>query len=267
MADFATHLGWGAIGAGLAASATFAADIVPSGDLLTLMVAGVIGSVLPDIDLEKAVPSRLLFTGLAFLLAFIVLFNLKTSYSISEIWIVWIAVFALIRYGAYNVFHYNAVHRGIFHSLLAGIFFMVLTAVITAYGLGRDAVVAWMAGLFIFLGYVIHLILDEIYSVDFTGARIKKSFGSALKLFERRSPSSSLLMAGALLAILLIAPPSAEFRKIMEPSQVTQFFKQRMFPQDGWFQSRMAGNAAALQNDHTASTGLSEGRPEQRAFE
>lgn len=260
MADFATHLGWGAIGAGFAASATFAADIVPSGDLLTLTTAGVIGSVLPDIDLEKAVPSRLLFTGLAFLIAFVALFNLKASYSISEIWIVWIAVFALIRYGAYNLFHHNAVHRGIFHSLLAGLFFMVLTAVITAYGLGRDAVVAWMAGLFIFLGYVIHLLLDEIYAVDFSGARIKKSFGSALKLFERRSPSSSLLMAGALVAILLIAPPSVEFRKIIEPSQVTQFFKERMFPQDGWFQSRLLDMASGPQNNYTASAGSPESR-------
>lgn len=257
MADFATHIGWGAIGAGFAASATFAADIVPAGDLLTLTLAGVIGSVLPDIDLEKAVPSRLLFTGLGFLLAFVVLFNLKASYSISELWIIWLAIFVGIRYGAYNVFHYKAVHRGIFHSLLAGLFFMVMAAVIVAYGLGRDAVVAWMAGLFVFLGYVIHLVLDEIYSVDFTGARIKKSFGSALKLFERRSPSSSFLMAGALIATLLIAPPSAEFRHIMKPSQVTQFFKERMFPQNGWFQSRTLDTASAPSERHTASAGLS----------
>ena len=261
MADFATHLGWGAIGAGFAASATFAADIVPAGDLLTLTTAGVIGSVLPDIDLEKAVPSRLLFTGLGNLLAFIVLFNLSASYSISELWIIWLAIFGGIRYGAYNLFHRNAVHRGIFHSLMAGFFFMVLTAVIVGYGLGRDAVIAWMAGLFIFLGYVIHLTLDEIYSVDFAGTRLKKSFGSALKLFERRSPSSSLLMAGALIAMLLIAPPSAQFRQIMQPSQVTQFFKERMFPQNGWFRSRAANMAATASTQRTASAG-SQGRAE-----
>ena len=255
MADFATHLGWGAIGAGFAASATFAADIVPAGDLLTLTLAGVVGSVLPDIDLEKAVPSRLLFTGLGFLLAFVVLFNFKKSYSISELWIIWLAVFASIRYGAYNIFHHNAVHRGIFHSLLAGLFFMVVTAVIVAHALGRDAVVAWMAGLFVFFGYFIHLVLDEVYSVDFTGARIKKSFGSALKLFESRSPNSSLIMAGALVAAFLIAPPSAEFRHLMQPSQVTQFFKERMFPQNGWFQSRMLDTASTSENRHTAVAG------------
>jgi hypothetical protein len=207
MADFATHLGWGAVGAGLAASATYAADVVPAGDLLTLTMAGVIGSVLPDIDLEKAVPSRLLFTGLGLLLAFVVLFNFAATYSITELWIIWLGVFASMRYGAYNLFHHTAIHRGIFHSLLAGVFFMAATAIFVAYALARDPVVAWMAGLFVFLGYVIHLTLDEIYAVDFSGARIKRSFGSALKLFDGRSASSSLLMAGALLVALMIALP------------------------------------------------------------
>jgi hypothetical protein len=240
MADFATHLGWGAVAAGLGASATYAADIVPAGHLMTLTLAGVIGSVLPDIDLEKAVPSRLLFTGLGFFFAFLVMFNFTSTYSILELWVIWLGVFVGIRYGAYHIFHRNAVHRGIFHSLLAALFFMAATAVICAYGLGLSAVVSWMAGLFVFFGFLIHLILDEVYSVDFTGARIKRSFGSALKLFEYGSPSSSALMAGALLALLLVSPPSAEFRSIIEPSQVNEFFRQRMLPQNGWFKGRTA---------------------------
>lgn len=243
MADFATHLGWGAVGAGLGASATYAADIVPVEHLMTLTMAGVIGSVLPDIDLEKAVPSRLLFTGLGFFFAFLALFNFSASYSIAELWIIWLGIFALFRYGAYHIFHRNAVHRGIFHSILAGLFFMTATAIICAYGLGLSTVVSWMAGLFVFVGVLIHLILDEAYSVDFSGARLKRSFGSALKLFEYRSPGSSLLMAGGLLALLLVSPPSAEFRSIMEPSQVSEFFRQRMLPQNGWFHSRIAQTA------------------------
>jgi hypothetical protein len=241
MADFATHLGWGAVGAGLGASATYAADIVPAGHLMTLTLAGIIGSVLPDIDLEKAVPSRLLFTGLGFFFAFLVMFNFKSSYSIIELWIIWLGVFAAIRYGAYHVFHRNAVHRGIFHSILAALFFMAATTVICAYGLGLTAVVSWMAGLFVFFGFLIHLTLDEVYSVDFTGARIKRSFGSALKLFQYDSPSSSALMAGAALALLLVSPPSDEFRSIIQPSQVSKFFQERMLPQEGWFKGRVAG--------------------------
>ena len=254
MADFATHLGWGAVGAGLAASATYAAGVVPAAEIMTLTTAGVAGSVLPDIDLEKAVPSRMLFTGLGLVLAFIALFNFRATYSISELWLIWMGVFVLIRYGAYHIFHRTAAHRGIFHSLLAGLFFMAFTAAVLSHGLHREAVVAWMAGLFVLLGYLIHLVLDEVYAVDFTGGHIKRSFGTALKLFEYKSAVPSLAMLGALAMVFLVTPPMQEFAHIMHPKQVTQFFRERMFPQNGWFQVRTAETKATAPVEQTAST-------------
>jgi hypothetical protein len=240
MADFATHLGWGALGAGLAATATYAADIVPAAEIMTLTAAGMIGSVLPDIDLEKAVPSRMLFTGLGLVLAFIALFNFRASYSISELWLIWLGVFLIMRYGAYHIFHRTAKHRGIFHSLLAGVFFMAFTAAVLAHGLEREPVVAWMAGLFVLLGYLIHLILDEIYAVDFSGGHLKKSFGTALKLFEYKSLGVSAVMLAAAVVIVPVTPPVREFAEIMQPKQVTQFFRERMFPRGRWFSPRPA---------------------------
>lgn len=251
MADFATHLGWGAVGAGLAASATYAADIVPAADILTLTMAGVIGSILPDIDLEKTVPSRSLFTGLGLVLAFIVLFNFKSSYSIVELWLIWLAVFCTIRYGAYWLFHQRTDHRGIFHSLLAGVFFMALAAVLLSRGLGRPPLVSWMAGLFVFFGYFIHLVLDEIYAVDITGARLKRSFGTAMKLFDPQSVGASAAMLGALIMVLPLTPPHQDFLAIMRPQQISQFFRERMFPQGRWFEMRAAETAAAHQPEQT----------------
>jgi hypothetical protein len=253
MADFATHLGWGAVGAGLAASATYAADIVPSSELLTLTMAGVIGSILPDIDLEKTVPSRALFTGLGLVLAFIVLFNFRASYSIIELWVIWLFVFCAIRYGAYHIFHQRTNHRGIFHSLLAGLFFMVLTAVLLSHAIGREPLVAWMAGLFVLFGYIIHLSLDEIYAVDITGAHLKRSFGTALKLFDGRSIRASSAMLGALFIAIAMAPSASDFVRVMRPNQVGQFFRERMFPQGRWFQSRGAETAATHQVDPTGT--------------
>lgn len=262
MADFATHLGWGAVGAGLAASATYAADIVPAGDILTLTMAGVIGSVLPDIDLEKTVPSRSLFTGLGMVLAFIVLFNFKSSYSIVELWLIWLAVFCAIRYGAYNIFHRRTDHRGIFHSLLAGVFFMALAAALLAHGLGHPPLVAWMAGLFVFFGYFIHLVLDEVYAVDITGARLKRSFGTALKLFDPQSVGASAAMLGALIIVLPLTPPHQDFLAIMRPQEITQFFRERMFPQGRWFEMRAAETVAAHQPEGTTgATPQPEGKP------
>jgi hypothetical protein len=255
MADFPTHLGWGAVGAGLAASATYAADIVPSSELLTLTMAGVVGSILPDIDLEKTVPSRALFTGLGLVLAFIALFNFTTSYSIVELWLIWLAVFCVIRYGVFYVFHKRTSHRGIFHSLLAGVFFMAATAVVLAHGFGRGPLVAWMAGLFVLFGYLIHLTLDEIYAVDITGANIKRSFGTALKPFDFKSLRTTGVMFAALFVMLAAAPPPQQFLDIMRPKQVSQFFRERMFPQGRWFQMRPAEMAMRpLLPDTTGST-------------
>jgi hypothetical protein len=48
-------------------------------------------------------------------------------------------------------------------------------------------------------------------------------------------------MAGAVLALLMVSPPSDEFRSIIQPSQVSKFFQERMLPQEGWFKGRVAG--------------------------
>ena len=51
-----------------------------------------------------------------------------------------------------------------------------------------------MSGLFVSVGYVIHLVLDEIYSVDLTGARVKRSFGTALKADQLECENHLLLV-------------------------------------------------------------------------
>ncbi len=90
-----------------------------------------------------------------------------------------------------NAFHKLAHHRGIWHSILAALFCAVATAVVFANVFDRHAGVAWLAGGFMFIGYLVHLTLDEIYSVDVMDTRIKASFGTAMKLFDRRYPYAS----------------------------------------------------------------------------
>ena len=69
------------------------------------------------------------------------------------------------------------------HSVLAAVFSAVATAIIFNRVLGKPEGVAWLAGAFMFAGFITHLTLDEIYSVDVMDTRIKSSFGTALKLF------------------------------------------------------------------------------------
>jgi hypothetical protein len=65
---------------------------------------------------------------------------------------------------------------------------------------------SWLAGSFVALGYLTHLCLDEIASVDLLGNRVKRSFGSALKVFSLASPQASLGMLVAVIALSVSAP-------------------------------------------------------------
>ncbi len=209
MANFTTHIAVGTVAAGALATLTLAADVVAPENLVAVTMAGVLGSVLPDIDLKDSRPSRAMFAGLGIFFSFAVLFNAATQFSIAELWILWLGTLLLVRYGLHAVFHRLAVHRGIWHSILAGLFSAAATAVVFKYALGKHEGVAWLAGGFLFIGFLVHLVLDEIYSVDVMDTRVKSSFGTALKLFDRRHPGASAAMAAGGRARDLAGPVAA----------------------------------------------------------
>jgi hypothetical protein len=66
---------------------------------------------------------------------------------------------------------------------------------------------AWLGGAFVTLGYLTHLCLDELASVDLLGRRVKRSFGTALKPFSLTSPEATAAMLAAVLALVWLAPP------------------------------------------------------------
>ncbi len=138
-----------------------------------------------------------MFAGLAIFFSFAVLFNAATKLSIAELWILWLGTLVAVRYGLHAIFHRISVHRGIWHSILAAVFSAVATAIVFHHLLGKPEGVSWLAGAFMFIGYITHLTLDEIYSVDVMDTRIKSSFGTALKFFDRRHVGASLAMAGS----------------------------------------------------------------------
>ena len=244
MANFATHLAVGIIGSGALATLTLASGMVPPADIVTLAVAGAVGAILPDIDLGNSRPSQLLFTGLGIVIAFAVLFNVGYRYSIAEMWLIWTATFLAVRFGGANIFHHLSHHRGIFHSLLAGAFFAALTAIFYVEGLEHGPGLAWLAGAFVFLGFLSHLLLDEIYSVDVMNNKIKASFGTALKLADFQHPGASLAMATAVAAAFWFAPPTHDFLSVVGTKSIWVAFQDKLLPHDhNWF-----GVTAGLQD-------------------
>jgi hypothetical protein len=110
--------------------------------------------------------------------------------------------------------------------------------------LGRHEGVAWLAGGFMFIGFIVHLVLDEIYSVDVMDTRIKASFGTALKLWDGKHLGHSAMMAAAAAALFLVAPPSKTFIDGVTSPALWAGLKQQLLPQEKWF--GMFGDMTAL---------------------
>lgn len=235
MANFTTHIAVGTVVAGVLSTLTLAADVVAPENLVAVTMAAVVGSVLPDIDLKDSRPSKALFAGLGIFFSFVVLFSFATRYSIAELWILWLGTLVGVRYGLHAIFHRFSTHRGVWHSLLAACFSAALTAVIFKHVFGRHEGVAWLAAGFMFIGFVTHLILDEMYSVDVMDTRVKASFGTALKLFDRRRPLDNIGMAAFTVLAVMATPSTKTFVDGISSRDLWAGLHQRLLPEEKWF--------------------------------
>jgi hypothetical protein len=160
-----------------------------------------LGGLLPDLDSDSGVPVRELFGIAAALVPFLLYRHLlDRGLSTEQTLVILVGVYLLIRYGLSGVFKRWTVHRGMFHSLPA-----LLIAGLAFY-LGYHSTSPRLVRLYlaggVMLGFLSHLVLDEIYSIDFMGVRVhlNKYAGSALKLASRSRPAT--LTTYALLALL-----------------------------------------------------------------
>ncbi len=236
MANFPTHIAVGTVVSGALATVTVAADMVAPENIVAVTLAGVLGSVLPDIDLEDSRPARAMFSGLAVFFSFAVLFGLERKYSIVEMLVLWLGTYFVVRYAVKELFFRFSYHRGVWHSLLALLFCALVTAWAFHRLLGRDPAVAWLAAGFMGIGFLTHLILDEIYSVDVMDTRIKASFGTALKLFDYRRLGHSAALAAATALMFLATPPAGSFLESIGSRTLWVGLNQRLLPENNkWF--------------------------------
>lgn len=235
MANFTTHIAVGTVVSGALATLTLAANVIPNEALVQVTMAGVVGSVLPDIDLKESRPSRAMFAGLAIFFSFAVLFTAAGHYSIVELWMMWLGTLLGVRYGLHTLFHRIAVHRGIWHSLLALVFCSLVTVLAFKYVMSQPDGIAWLGGAFLGMGYLTHLALDEIYSVDVMDTRIKASFGTAIKLADFHNWRDTIAMAVAVAGLVFISPPIKTFADPLTSKATWAGLRAHLVPQDSWF--------------------------------
>lgn len=208
MANFNTHVSVALGASSLAAAVAVNGGLFDAAESPWYVSLGVTGGLLPDIDSDHSRPVKHLFTALGLGLAMLVWHMLEAGVGQRCLMGGALAAFLLMRYPALYFFQKMTVHRGIFHSLLAGIFFALILVCMEYYLLSASVLGAWLSGVFLLFGFLVHLCLDEIFSVDLANGRIKRSFGTALKAYGYQNIPGSILLFCMTTGLLAIAPSS-----------------------------------------------------------
>lgn len=184
MAGFRTHitfssvLGVGYTGAGLYMGLPIESSLIAGG------LCG-IGGMLPDIDSDSGVPFR---ESMGFAAAIVPVLMLdrfrELGLNYEQMVLVSGAMYLFVRFGVARLLARYTVHRGMFHSLPAAVTFAGVAFLISGC---NDLQLRYFKASGVFLGVMSHLLLDEIYAVEWKRGRwrFKKSFGTAMKLWGK----------------------------------------------------------------------------------
>jgi hypothetical protein len=179
--------------------------------LSTCLLAGGLCSVsgmLPDVDSGSGRPLRESMSFAAAVVAMMMVERFRSlGMSPESIVLIGAGVYLLIRFGVGKLLQRYTVHRGMFHSLPAAVIAGEFAFLVAS---GEDVRIRWYKAGAVVVGYVSHLLLDELYSIEWHRGRLrlKSSFGSALKLFgDKWWPNISTLLKLAVLTFLVLKEP------------------------------------------------------------
>jgi membrane-bound metal-dependent hydrolase YbcI (DUF457 family) len=206
MANFNTHLFVAASASGIAAVTASNKEFFDLLDIPWFIFLGTMGGLLPDIDSDSSKPLHILFNSLGVFIAILAILAFKNQYLMQHVFIIAVGSFLIIRYPLLAIFKIMTVHRGVFHSLFSAAFFTLLTVCINFYVFTNNSQFSWLSGLFLGFGFIVHLLLDELYGVNLAGVQLKRSFGTAFKLFSWRYKAASLSMLSAAILLYYFSP-------------------------------------------------------------
>ena len=144
-----------------------------------------IAGMLPDLDSETGRPVQEM-SGLTAAIVPVALFQHTMALGVSadRATLASLLLYAVVRYGGPALLGKFTVHRGMFHSIPA----LLIAVNLTFLGYYSEELrVRMLMAVGVGIGFLSHLVLDEMYSVQWDGVRVrlKKSSGTALKFFGK----------------------------------------------------------------------------------
>lgn len=185
MADFKTHVTVSSVlGCGYAAIGYGVFNVPPAHALVAGSLCSVAG-MLPDLDSNSGIPQREMLSFVSVIIPMLMLPRFEQLQLNTE-QMVFVAgvMYAAIRFGVGGLFKRFTKHRGMWHSIPAALVAGMATFMVC---LSSDVEIRIFKAWAVVLGFISHLVMDEIYAVNWEGKlpKAKRSFGTALKFFGK----------------------------------------------------------------------------------
>jgi len=183
VADFKTHItGSTIVGAGYGYWGTFHQGMSIENGLLAAGLCSVAG-MLPDLDSNSGIPLRETSMFASAVVPMLMINRFRDLELTPEAMaLAAMLIYITIRFFVVEIFRRYTVHRGMWHSIPAAASVGILAYLVMPTPSEAARVYKSVA---VVLGFMVHLILDEIWSIDYRHGRfrLKKSFGTALKFW------------------------------------------------------------------------------------
>lgn len=160
-----------------------------------------VSGMLPDLDSASGKPAREILCLLAAVVPALMLprfhqLGLQHEQAVLAI----AACYIVIRYVVGAMFRHYTVHRGMWHSIPAAAVAGLLAFILVS---GDVVEIRLFKASGVVLGFLCHLVMDEIWSVEVNRGipRFKSSFGTALKFYTTISLWSNISVYGKLVAL------------------------------------------------------------------
>ncbi|MDG1872529.1 MAG: metal-dependent hydrolase [Mariniblastus sp.] len=217
MADFKTHITTSTVlGVAYGAVGHFVFHVPPAHALIAGSLCSVAG-MLPDLDSKSGKPQREMLSFVSVIAPMLMMprfdaLGMSTEHKVFAAGVMYV----IIRFGIGGLFRSYTKHRGMWHSIPAALIAGLVTFLVC---LSTDFEIRIFKAWAVVLGFVSHLLLDEIYAVNWEGhlPSTKKSFGTAMKFFGKSRFANVFTYVKLILLVTLVAGDDYAMGCICEP--------------------------------------------------